>query len=250
MQKLIIGVMVSAALTAIGWSSALAEVQPLKIERVSVLPSGRAALDVGLALEDDREIAGLEYDNVRFAPFGIRYGVGDSAEVGGFIAFSDNSDEDTGAPDESGLEGLTLFGKLAVNDSIALQAGATFLGDDDIAPYANDGLDLFVNVPMQRKIASGLLYGQFGYRVQGGDFDNNSYFNFGIGYGLPVNNQFDLNIELVGEDAQKGTRNTLDLVVGGSIMAGRNLRIAPYISFGLYDDSPDVAVGSFLEVMF
>lgn len=250
MKKLITGVMVSAALVAAGWSPALAEVQPLKMERAGVMPSGRAALNVGIALESDREFLGRKYDNLRLAPFGIRYGMGDSAEVGAFIGFSANSDDDSPAPDESGLEGLTLYGKLALNDSIALQAGATFLGDDDIAPYANDDLDLFVNVPMQRKIGPGLLYGQFGYRVQGGDFDTESYFNFGIGYGLPLNNMFDLNIELVGEDAQKGTFNTLDLVVGAGIMADRNLRIAPYISLGIYDDSPDIAAGCFLDVMF
>ncbi len=250
MKKGILGITMIAALVAIGWSSALAQVQPVKMERVSVLPQGRASLNVGLAFESDREVLGLKYDNVRLAPFGIRYGLGDSAEVGGFIAFSANSDDDTNAPDESGLEGLTVFGKLAVNESVALQVGATFLGDDDVFPYANDDLDLFVNVPMQRKIASGVLYGQFGYRVQGGDFDNTSYFNFGIGYGLPINDQFDLNIELVGEDSQKFTDNTLDLVLGGNIRVGGNLRIAPYVSVGVYDDSPDLAVGSFLEVMF
>jgi hypothetical protein len=233
-----------------GCPTAQAEIRPLKIERVDVLPRGQIAMNAGLAYEWDREYLGLEYNNVRLAPLGLRYGLGDSAEVGGFIAYSSNSEDDNGAPDESGLEGLTLFGKLVMNEFISIQPGVTFLGDDDIAPYANDGLDLFINVPMQHRIAEGLLYGQFGYRVQGGDFDDTTYFNFGIGYGLPLNNQLGLNIELVGEEAQKGTRNTLELVVGGNFLMNQNVRIGPYISIGLYDDSPDAAVGSFLEVMF
>lgn len=233
-----------------GWTAAQAEIWPLKIERVNVLPRGQLVMDAGIAFEQDRELAGLEYDNVRLAPLGLRYGLGDSAEVGGFIAFSSNSADNSGAPDESGLEGLTLFGKLAMNESFSLQLGATILGDDDIAPYANDGVDLFVNIPMQRQIAHGLLYGQFGYRIQGGDFDDTSYFNFGIGYGYPLDDRIELNVELVGEQEQKGTRNTLELVLGGNIIATRNVRIGPYLSIGIYDDSPDVAVGSFLEVTF
>jgi len=232
------------------WASAQAEIWPLKIERVQVLPRGQLALDAGLAYEIDREYLGKEYDNLRLAPLGLRYGIGDSAELGGFIAYSDNSENDHGAPDESGLEGVTLFGKLDINENVALQAGFTFLGDDDIVPYANDGLDVFVNVPMQRKIGPGMLYGQFGYRVQGGDFDNTSYFNYGVGYGYPVNKELSINVELIGEEAQKGTNNTLDLVLGGNFILNRKVRIAPFLSLGMYEDSPDVSIGSFLQIMF
>jgi hypothetical protein len=227
-----------------------AEIWPIKIEPASVLPRGQLQLDAGLAFESGRELLGFEYDNFRIAPFGLRIGLGDDAEVGGFIAFSDNSEEDDGGPNDSGLEGLTLFGKLALNSNISLQAGLTFGGDDDIAPYANDGLDLFVNLPMQKRIGPGMLYGQFGYRAQGGDFDNSSYFNYGVGYGLPLDRMLALNVELVGEQAQKLTNNTLDLVLGLNIMADEKIRIAPYLSFGLYEDSPDVALGAFIHVMF
>ena len=250
MKNLIAGAVAGALLAMLGLTAASAEVWPVRIERAGVLSQGKFQLDAGLAFEKDREIVGLEYDNVRLAPFGLRYGLGDSAEVGGFVAFSSNSEDDNGAPDESGVEGLTFFGKLAMNEYFSLQAGMTFGGDDDIAPYANDGLDLFVNVPMQRKVGPGLLYGQFGYRVQGGDFDDVSYFSYGIGYGLPFSGTLSLNVELVGEEAQKGTDNTLDLVLGGTITAGQNVGIAPYLSIGVYDDSPDVAAGALLHVMF
>jgi hypothetical protein len=255
MKKFIAGAMAGVLFLVLATAAFSADIWPVKIERAGVLTKGHLELDAGLALESGREIngdggEGLEYDNVRFAPFGLRYGLGESAEVGGFLAFSDNSEDDDGAPDESGLEGVTLFGKLAMNDYFSLQAGVTFGGEDDVLPYPNDGMDVFVNVPMQRKIGMGVLYGQFGYRVQGGDFDDSSYFNYGVGYGLPITGIASLNLELVGEQAHSLSDNTLDLVFGGSIVAAQNLRVAPYLSVGLYDDSPDVAAGCFLNVMF
>lgn len=250
MKNLFVGAVAGIVLSAMAVTAASAEVWPVKMERAGVVDRGHFELDAGLAFEQGREVQGLEYDNVRLAPLGLRYGLGDSAEVGGSIACSDNSSDDAGAPDDSGLEGISLFGKLELNQYFSLQAGVTFWGDDDIAPYPNDGLDLFVNVPMQRKLAGGLLYGQFGYRAQGGEFDDTSYFNYGIGYGLPLSGKLGVNVELVGEEEHNGTDNTLDLVLGMSVMAKKGLRIAPYVSFGLYDDSPDVSVGGMLNVMF
>jgi hypothetical protein len=252
MMSVFRGLMLGIALVALGGTTVLAEVRPVKMERVAVLPAGHLAFEAGLALEKDRERFGLEYDNVRLAPLGLRFGLGSNFEVGGFFAYSDNSRNDVGAPNRSGLEGLTLFGKVALNDAIAVQLGLTFFGKDNVFPYANDGLDLFINVPMQRPVGPGLLYGQVGYRVQDGDFDFNSYLNFGIGYGFPMTDQVAFSLELVGEESQpqKGIGNTLDLVFGANVALAQNLRLAPYVSLGLYDSSPDVAVGSFLEVRF
>jgi hypothetical protein len=253
MKKLLIGVMVGGILVITGLKDIHAEhsqILPLKIEQVEVLPKGNRALNAGLAYEMGREYLGREYDNIRLAPLGLRCGVGDSAEVGGFIAFSSNMDDDRDAPDESGLEGLTLFYKTGMNEYFALQVGITFLGNDDIAPYANDGADLFVNIPMQRQTSSGLLYGQFGYRIQGGDFDGTDYFNFGIGYGLNLNNRMGFNFELVGEGGHKGTRNTLDLILGSNFLVNDKMRFVPYVSIGIYEDSPDVAIGSLLGYTF
>ena len=253
MKKLLIGVMVAGILVMTGLRDIHAEysqILPLKIEQVEALSKGSMALNVGLAYEVGREYLELEYDNIRLAPLGLRYGVGDSAEVGGFIAFSSNLDDDRNAPDESGLEGLTLFYKTVMNEYFALQVGITFLGNDDVEPYANDGADLFVNIPMQRKISSGLLYGQFGYRIQGGDFDDTDYFNFGIGYGLNLDNNIGFNFELVGEGEHKGTRNTLELILGSNIPVDDKMRFAPYVSIGIYEDSPDVAIGGLLDYTF
>jgi hypothetical protein len=233
----------------------MAEMRPVKIEQAGVLPGRVVAMDIGLALEKGREIEpGFKYDNVRLQPLGVRFGLGNGLEVGGYLGLSVNSRDDFGAPDESGLEGLTVFGKLAVNPNIAVQLGLTIGGDDDIAPYPNDGLDLFINVPMQAQLGIGLLYGQFGYKVQGGDFDSNSYFNYGIGYALPLNDRIGFNVELVGEEAHITkvgfVGNTLDLVLGANMALADNIRLDPYLSVGLYDSSPDVAVGAALEIRF
>jgi hypothetical protein len=235
--------------------SAFAELRPLKMERAGVLPEGVMAMDIGLALEKGREVLPWgEYDNVRLQPLGARFGLGNGLELGGYLGVSINSDDDPGAPDESGLEGLTLFGKLAVNPNVAVQFGLTFGGADDIAPYPNDGLDLFVNVPMQARLGEGLLYGQFGYKVQGGDFDFNSYFNYGVGYAHPLSSQIGLNVELVGEEAHYtnvgDVGNTLDLVLGATMDLAENVRFDPYLSVGLYDSSPDVAIGAALQIRF
>ncbi len=255
MRKLLTGLLLGMAMVAMAGTAALAEVRPLKMERAGVLPAGSFAIDAGLAFEKGREVQGLKYDNIRLAPLGVRFGLGDNFELGGFLAFSANSEDNpAGVPDESGLEGLTLFGKVALNPSVAVQFGITVGGDDDIAPYPNDGLDLFINVPMQRRLGPGLLYGQFGYRVQGGDFDNVTYFNYGVGYGLPLNNQVALNIELVGEENRSpagfNIANSLDLVLGANITPAENLYIGPYISFGINDASPEVAIGGNLQVRF
>ncbi|ALC15370.1 hypothetical protein DSOUD_0581 [Desulfuromonas soudanensis] len=231
--------------------SQLSALTPLRLERASVLDAGTLALNAGLAVEFDREVAGFEYDNIRLAPLGVRFGVARDLEVGASLAFSVNDANEPFAPDESGLEGLTLFGKVALNDYAALQVGLTALGADDVAPYPNDGLDLFVNLPLQRRIGAGLLYGELGYTVQGGDFDTSNYINYGLGFGLPLTDGLAVNIELAGEEAHVGTgSNTLDLTLGVNLVLADQLRLAPYIALGLYDASPDVATGVAVEMRF
>lgn len=235
-----------------GGGAAFAEVRPIRIERVAVTPEDSLTVELGGAVEQGRELFEKEYDNVRFAPVGFRFGLGDNFEFGSFLGFSANSDDEDGAPDDSGMEGITFFGKLAVNPEAALQVGVTLAGDDDVFPYANDGIDFFANIPLERPLGDGLLYGQFGYRVQGGDFDFNSYFNYGVGYGMPLTEKVGLNFELVGEESQrqKGIGNTLDLVAGANFSLMENLRLAPYLSLGFQDASPDVALGGIVEMRF
>jgi hypothetical protein len=257
-RKGLLAVAVMIAALALSCLPALAQqhqtkmsaLRPIVIETVDVLAANRIALDAGAAFEFDRELTnGAQYDNLRLAPLGARFGLGSGAEVGAALAFSANDADEGNAPDQSGLEGLALFGKLQLNSFSALRVGLVVAGDDDIAPYPNDGVDLFANLALQKNLENGLLYGEFGYKAQGGDFDTNSYFNYGIGFAMPVSAIVGLNVELVGEQAQEiAVGNVLDLVLGANLLLADNLRLAPYLSLGLNDAGPDAAVGGFLEL--
>ncbi len=224
---------------------------PIMIETASLLPEGMVAIDAGLVFESDREWLRRSYDNIRLAPIGLRYGVTPYFELGGLFGYSINDEDDRGAPDESGFEGLSLFGKLELNKYASLRVGLTFGGDEDIAPYPNDEIDLFGNLALHRRVGQGLLYGEFGYTTQGGDLDRSEYFNYGIGYSHPVAHAVSVNAELAGEEEHAGTTaNTLDLVLGVNVLAMDHLRLAPFVTFGLNDASPDFSFGSFLELRF
>lgn len=255
LKRLIVVTMLLATL-GLSISSALAQQhqtpmstqQPVAIESAEVLPEGQLAIDAGLAFEFDREVrSNAEYDNLRLSPLGARYGLGSEFEIGAALAFSSNDASDAGAPDESGLEGISLFGKLELNQFSALRVGLTMAGDDDVRPYPNDGVDVFANLALQKPLERGLLYGEFGYKAQGGDLDGNSYFNYGVGYALAVTKVVGVNFELVGEQAQGPADNALDLVLGANLLMVDSLRLAPYVSFGLNDASPDFAIGGLLE---
>jgi hypothetical protein len=226
-------------------------VRPVKIETALVLPEGQTALDAGLAMELDREWRDREYDNIRFAPVGIRSGVAPGLEIGGFFGYSSNDDEDLLAPDESGLEGISVFGKLQLNRFAAVRVGLNVAGDDDVFPYPSDEIDLFANLALQRTVGKGLLCGEFGYTTQGGDLDTNNYFNYGIGYAYPASDLLSINVELTGEEDHAGTfGNTLDLLVGANLITTDGMRLSPFVTFGLNDASPDFSIGGFLEVRF
>ncbi|PLX83287.1 MAG: hypothetical protein C0617_12205 [Desulfuromonas sp.] len=243
-------------LTLLSASTVLAQavpgtVRPVKIESAAVVPLGQVALEAGLAFEMDREWQRREYDNVRLAPLGVRYGLAPGLEVGGSLGFSSNDGEGAGAPDDSGLEGLSLFGKMQVNEYAALRAGLILFGDEDVYPYPSDGLDLFADLALQRRIEGGLLYGEIGYTVQGGNLDDNHYFSYGLGYAYPVDRAVTINVELGGEEAHEGTTaNVLDLLLGANVLIAGQVRLAPYVSAGLFDSGPDFALGTLAEMRF
>lgn len=230
----------------------ISSLQPLQVETATLLAKGEVAIDAGVVFEFDREVRAHEYDNVLLSPLGLRFGATEDLEVGAFLAFAANDGDDPGAPDDSGLEGITLFGKVKVNENAALRVGLTLAGDDDVFPHPNDGVDLFANLALQKHMETGLLYGEIGFRVQDGDRDDNRYMNYGVGFALPVTDSFGLNVELVGEEGHFGTggENTLDLVAGFNLVAGEQLRLAPYGVIGLYDAGPDFAAGALLEMRF
>ena len=114
----------------------------------------------------------------------------------------------------------------------------------------NSFLDLFINLPLQRALGKGLLYGEFGYTVQGGDLDDSSYFSYGIGYGFPMDEKISMNVELAGDEEHVGTDSTLDLLLGINFLVADRLRLAPSIVIGLNDAGPDFALGCSLEARF
>jgi len=234
--------------------SSLSLLHPIAIESAKVLAPGKLAIDAGGAMEFDREVrtaGGLEYDNVRVLPTGVRFGLESGFEVGATLAFSANDANDVGAPDDSGVEGLSLFGKVELNKFSALRAGVTLGGDDDVAPYPNDGIDFFFYLALQSPMEYGLLYGEFGYKAQGGDFDFNSYFNYGVGFAAAITDTISANLELVGEQAQDiPISNALDFVMGVNLLIVDGFRLAPYLSLGLTDASPDFASGAVVELRF
>jgi hypothetical protein len=99
-------------------------------------------------------------------------------------------------------------------------------------------------------MGKGLLYGEFGFTVQGGDLDDSSYLSYGIGYAFPLEKEISLNIELSGDEKHAGTDNTLDLLMGANFLVTKRLRMAPFIALGLNDAGPDFALGSSLECRF
>ena len=233
----------------------LTTLHPIKLETVALLPQGVFAMDAGLAFEFDREldfgVTELEYDNFRLAPLGLRYGVTPYFEIGGMFKYSSNDDNDRFAPDDSGLEGISLFGKLELNKNASLRFGFNAAGDDDVFPYPSDEVDVFANLSMHRLLGKGLLYGEFGYTSQGGDLDFSHYFNYGIGYVFPASDMVSLNIELVGEEERLGViDNTLDLVLGANFLVADNIRLTPFLTLGINDAGPDFSFGGFCEIRF
>lgn len=227
------------------------QLRPITIEPASVLPHDQMAIDFGLTFEFDREYRDREYDNLRLAPMGIRYGLLPDFEIGAHLGFSANDEDDFGAPDDSGFEGLKLFGKLELNKFAAVQFGFNLGGDDDVFPYPSDDFDIFANLALQRSLGPGMLVGEFGYTAQGGDLDFNNYINYGLGYIFPMTQTMSLNAELSGEEDHYGTSaNTLDLLLGANIIVVDQIRVSPYFTFGLFDAGPDYAFGAAVEVRF
>ncbi|ABM63171.1 hypothetical protein [Halorhodospira halophila] len=245
----------TCALTAVVAAStaSAADYRPLTISSVSVIGAdntelfGHAAFEFGREASDGagqgpgNDIGTGDYDNLRLGPLGFRYGLTDDFEYGAYFTFNSNADDDDGAPDDSGLEGITGFAKLQLNQHFALEVGARAGGADDVAPYPNDGLDFYVNLPMQRSLGPGLVYGELGYTIQDNDIGG-TYANWGIGYAHPLDTGTNLNVELRGDESPTGDGNHMDLIVGAGLQV-EQVHLRPYLGLGLYDASPDVSFG-------
>lgn len=228
-----------------------------KVEYVDIQPSGGWIYEAGFDWETGRTLGesggtSEDYDNIRIIPLSLKYGLNDWIELGGDLGYSSNSeDNSTNNPDEGGFEGITLSSKFKWNQNVATTFELGFMGDDEVYPYSNDGLNFGLNIPMQMSLGPGTLNGELGYTVQSGDAqvgmtvnDRENYLNYGIGYVYEVNRTFGLAGELRGhgETVENG-ESFLDLVLGVPVRISETSHLKPAFTFGLSDGSPDFALG-------
>ncbi|MFP4647809.1 MAG: hypothetical protein ACLFMS_01235 [Halorhodospira sp.] len=236
----------AAAALAAASPSAAEPYRPLTLTSVPVIGTDNTELYAHAAYGFGRENKqGAEYDSLHLGPLGFRYGLTEAFEYGAYFSFMNNIDDDPGAPEESGLEGITGFAKLQLSRHLALEAGLRAGGADDIAPYPNDGLDLYLNLPMQHEIGEGLAYGELGYTIQDevdGALGGN-YLSWGVGYAHPLEDGTKLNVELRGDEAPvKPDRNHLELLLGAGLQV-EQIHLRPYVGLGIHDPSPDLSLG-------
>ena len=227
-------------------TAATAEMRPIQIQNARVVQPGQMELFGNLAYELSREPAGADYDNLRVGPLGMRFGLENAVEVGGHLTFNSNSGDSSGDPDESGLEALTGFAKVAIFPGISAEGGIRVAGADDVGPYPMDGIDFYVNLAAEQEVgAQGKVYGEIGLTIQDNDGFGGTYENWGLGYAHRINPRFSLNAELVGDAAPSlyAAGNHMDLVLGANYNVQQAMLLRPYVSVGVYDASPDVAVG-------
>jgi hypothetical protein len=220
------------------------------IEPVDVLPAELFNIKGTAASESDRRTnKDVKYDNLRASQVGMGYGLGDGLEVGAYVGYDQNNFKK--APDQDGLEGVSVYGKMVMSPNFSIKAGLTTGGEHDLYPYPNDGVDLFVDVPFQRMVRNGdKIYGEIGYTLKDQDhLATDNYFNFGLGYEHPLKQSLSVNLELVGDEGPV-TGNQLQLLLGLSSHPTTTLWISPYVSMGVYDASPQYAVGAKVEWRF
>ncbi|MCC5811612.1 MAG: hypothetical protein JJU06_14675 [Ectothiorhodospiraceae bacterium] len=230
--------------------TAVADMRPIQIQRSQLVQPGQAELFGSLAYEISREpfIGGeqRDYDNLRVGPLGMRFGLTQGVEVGGHLTFNSNSGDSSDDPDDSGLEALTGFAKFALMQGMAVEGGIRVAGDDDVGPYPQDGIDFYINLSGEQRITDrGMIYGEFGLTVQDNDGGGGTYENWGLGYAHRLNTDVTLNAELVGDAAPSvyGAGNHMDLVLGANINVQQSMIFKPFVSVGIYDASPDFALG-------
>lgn len=234
----------AVGLGCIAQAQALEQQRPLLISNATVIGSHQTEFYGGMAYELAREYANKEYDSLLVGPVGVRHGLIEQFEYGAYFNFVRNNEQDSNAPDDSGQEGLTAYGKLELTPNMVLEVGSTFNGDSDIKPYPNDGVDFFVNLPMQRAIGDNLVYGELGYTIkENGDLgtEPTNYLNWGLGYAHHVEDGVRLNLEFVGDENPTGD-NHMDALFGASLQFGQ-VNVRPYMGVGIYAHSPDLTAG-------
>lgn len=219
------------------------------IERVGVQPPGSLSLDVGLQGESGRQLSpGIEYDNVRLHPLGVRYGLTERLELGAGMGASFNS----GHLEEDDVEFASLTGKYRWNRALAVTLSLSQGLGERVFPYGGDGLGLDLNLPAEYPFGPGRLIGQLGYRVNRGEaapsIPWSNYLRYGVGYAYEMTRRFEVVAELAGHGPTVELPGTPDrkhqaLAFLAHYQPGRASTITPRLAVGLEDGSPDVALG-------
>lgn len=219
------------------------------IERVEVQPPGSLRLDVGLQGESGRQLSpGIEYDNVRLHPLGVRYGLTERVELGVSVGASFNS----GDLEEDDVEFASLSGKYRWNRALGVTLSLFHGVGERVFPYGGDGLGLDLNLPVEYPFGPGRLIGQLGYRVNRGEaapsIPWSNYLRYGVGYAYEMTRRFEVVAEVTGHGPTvelPGTPDRKHQALGflAHYEPGRASTITPRLAVGLADGSPDVALG-------
>jgi hypothetical protein len=221
-----------------------------KIETVQTQPAGGWEFSIGGAYEYKRGEEDTSYNNVRLEPLSLSYGIIKDLEIGARLGYSDNREHERSGIDESGFEGVSLYGKWKYWRNVAVSAGAVIGGSDEILPYGSDDVDYWVNVPFRIPTGPGRVIGEVGYIRKGGEgFED--YFNVGAGYIFDVDQKLSFRGEIRNHAKTYETGKRM-LAVGLGMIYRWNEQstFTPRIDMGLKDGSPDYAVGLTYSLKF
>ena len=214
-----------------------------EIETVQTQPAGGWKFSIGGAYEYKRGVEDTGYNNLRLEPLSLSYGVIKDLEIGMRLGYSDNSERDGSGIDKSGLEGISLYGKWKYWQNVAVSVGAVVAGSDKVLPYGSDGVDYWINVPVQIRTGPGRVIGEIGY-ISKGEEGFEDYCNLGAGYIFDVdkNLSFRGGIRNHAKTYETGER-ALALGLGIIYRWNEQSTFTPRLEMGLKDESPDYAVG-------
>lgn len=194
--------------------------ETVKLEEVDLVPEGESMLSGGIRFEQDRDFTspGDAYDNTRYQAIDLRMGILDNFEGQLGVNYSSNSGSDS-APSESGIEGITLGGKIQWHPNISTTFTGKFNGSEDVYPYGSDDPSFSANVPVKFEFGDGVFHANGGLTLQSGNamFNGNSvsdwenHVNYGFGYSYDLNQFSNVSFEVTGH-----TATVEDFVLGGT----------------------------------
>ncbi|GEM_PF-2991102 len=241
--------LLSLILTIPGLSPGYALSNLTEVEDVRIQPRGGFRLELGATYEEERElIDDREYNNVRFAPLRLRYGLRDDFEIALGSGYSLNREVEESGLAEEGFEAVEISGKYRWGPNFSISGGYRHGGSNDVYPHGNDNRMVWMNAPFKTPAGPGAIHYEVGYTFADGrtgdDERLRDHWNWGIGYYFVVSPQLALRSEIVArERLLKGGSNHRDVVVGFDWRPTRYSTYRTQLQFGVDDGSPDYGVG-------